>query len=55
MRFFTKEFQNQVGSNLPAILVFMTNTSWIFLVSAGVILVIMFLRLGVYFRSRKAL
>jgi hypothetical protein len=40
-------------SNLPILLVFAPDLAWILLASAGVILLAMFLRLGVYLRSLK--
>jgi hypothetical protein len=41
-------------SNLPILLVFAPDLAWILLVSAGVILLTIFLRLGVYLRSARA-
>jgi CubicO group peptidase (beta-lactamase class C family) len=41
-------------SNLPILLVFAPDLAWILLVSAGVILLTIFLRLGVYLRSASA-
>jgi hypothetical protein len=47
-------FPSSMDSDYSVMFVFLPDTSLIFLVSAGVILLTMFLRLGVYIRSLKA-
>jgi hypothetical protein len=47
-------FPSSNDSTYSVMFVWLPDTSLIFLVSAGVILLTMFLRLGMYLRSRKA-